>query len=331
MHPESRQPVDKELFPVATGIPACRGPSGTQKLPCSRTVDRQEYLSLPDIDKGFYKASLKRLRFRVATRRRDSKIEREDGFSLFQIFVTARKEKKEMSTIEKWSKRRVGMASIGARVVGVSLVLSVFLWTYSIAQETSTIQGHIADSSGASVPKAQVKATGVSRTALSADDGYYRIVDLLAGSYQVRVEVSGFKTIVKSGVQLSARAITGLNFTLEVGEVSQTVDVTSEEPQVETQIARITEVISETEIKSLPLQGRGVLNVAYMTPGITGKPVGGDSGSFVNLWCCDAMSQTGAPNISSGGRENKGNFTLDGINMRYTEGSSWGMLFTPNE
>jgi len=76
------------------------------------------------------------------------------------------------------------------------------------AQVTSTIQGHISDTTGASVPKALVKATnestGVSRSALSADDGYYRIPDLLAGTYRVRVELSGFKAVEKSGIEVTA-------------------------------------------------------------------------------------------------------------------------------
>jgi hypothetical protein len=178
------------------------------------------------------------------------------------------------------------------------------------------------------VPKALVKATndqtGVSRSAFSAEDGYYRIPDLLAGTYQVRVELSGFKTAVKSDVALTAQSITNLNFTLEVGEVTQTVTITSEEAQVETTTARISEVIGETELKSLPAAGRGILTLTMMSPGITGKSE--NSGNF----CCDVFSNFAAPRISSGGNENKANFLLDGINLRYTEGSTWAANFSPN-
>jgi hypothetical protein len=219
--------------------------------------------------------------------------------------------------------------------VGLVLVMSLAAATLLQAQETSTIQGHIADASGADVPGALVRATneatGVSRGTSSAADGYYRIVDLLPGKYEIRVELAAFKTVVKNGVELSARATTGLNFSLEVGDVNQTVTVSGEDPQVETQVARITEVLTEKEVRALPAQGRGILNLVYSTPGISGKPEGSDSGSFRRLWCCDAMSQTGAPDISSGGREAKANFTVDGISMRYTEGSFWGMAFSPNQ
>jgi hypothetical protein len=197
-----------------------------------------------------------------------------------------------------------------------------------LAQVTSTIQGHISDSSGASVPKALVKATnektGVSRAAFSAEDGYYRIPDLLAGTYQVRVELSGFKAVEKSGIEVTAQSTTNLNITLEVGEVTQTIEVTGQETQVETTTARISEVIGENELKALPIAGRGVYTLSMLTPGITGKSEG--SGTF----CCDVFSNYSAPRVSSGGNENKANYLLDGINLRYTEGSTWAAAFSPN-
>jgi Carboxypeptidase regulatory-like domain len=200
----------------------------------------------------------------------------------------------------------------------------------SEAQVTSVIQGHISDSTGASVPKALVKVTnertGVSRTAFSAEDGYYRIPDLLAGTYQVRVELSGFKALEKSGIEVSAQSTTNLNLTLEVGEVTQTIEVTGQDTQVETTTARISEVLGENELKSLPSAGRGIYTLTMLTPGIQGKSEGGVGNNF----CCDVFSNYNAPQISSGGHENKANYLVDGINLRYTEGSTWGIAFSPN-
>ncbi|MCI0628134.1 MAG: TonB-dependent receptor [Acidobacteria bacterium] len=206
-------------------------------------------------------------------------------------------------------------------------VLSIVLLASSVpllAQVTSTIQGHISDTSGASVPKAQVKATnestGVSRTVFSAEDGFYRIPDLLPGKYGVRVELGGFKTVVKSGIELSAQSTVNLNVALEVGELTQTVDITAEEAQVETTSARISEVISENQLKSLPAQGRGIFTLVTMSPGITGKAEAG----------LDVFSSFLAPYITSGGNELKHNFQLDGISLRYGEGSNWSVAFSPN-
>jgi hypothetical protein len=212
----------------------------------------------------------------------------------------------------------------------VTVAFFLFLLPSTLfAQGTSTIQGHLADPSGGSVPKAVVKVTnlktGVSRSTHSAEDGYYRIPDLLVGTYEVRVEMVGFKTIVRTGIEVDAQSTTNLNFLLEVGEVTQTVNVTGEEPQVETTTARISEVISENELRSLPASGRGILTLTMITPGITGK-----SESWGGAFCCDVFSNYVAPTVSSGGTENKANYLLDGINLRYTEGSSWGAAFSPN-
>jgi hypothetical protein len=197
------------------------------------------------------------------------------------------------------------------------------------AQSTSAIQGHIADPSGASVPGAQVRVTnegtGAARSTISAGDGYYRIPDLLAGTYEARVELSGFKTIIQKGIEVKSLSTANLNFTLEVGEITQTVEVLGVESQVETTAARISEVIKEDELRSLPAAGRGIMTLTMITPGITGKAEGG-GGSF----CCDVFSNYSAPRVSSGGTENKANYLLDGINLRYTEGSSWGTAFSPN-
>ncbi len=196
------------------------------------------------------------------------------------------------------------------------------------AQVTSVIQGHISDASGASVPNVTVKVTnertGVSRTAYTAEDGYYRVPDLLAGVYQVRIEHPGFKAIEKRRIEVTAQSATNLNFALEVGEITETVSVVGEEAQVETTTARISEVLGENQLKSLPTAGRGIFTLTTITPGITGKSEGG--GTF----CCDVFSNYSAPRVSSGGNENKANYLLDGINLRYTEGSTWAAAFSPN-
>jgi Carboxypeptidase regulatory-like domain len=196
------------------------------------------------------------------------------------------------------------------------------------AQSTSTIQGQVTDTSSGAIVGATVKATnedtGFNKTVVSASDGFYRIPDLLPGSYEVRVEASGFKTHISRNLSVAGNAVVGLNVTVEVGEVTQTVDVTAVEPQVETQVTRISEVLPEEEVRSLPLQGRGVLNLSLLTPGVTGKPTPPQN------YCCDVFSNFAAPRISAGGNEQKGQWFLDGITLRYSEGSGWGAAFSPN-
>ncbi|MCI0421545.1 MAG: carboxypeptidase regulatory-like domain-containing protein [Acidobacteria bacterium] len=197
------------------------------------------------------------------------------------------------------------------------------------AQVTSTFQGYISDPNGASVPEAKVTATneetGVSRSAASAQDGYYRIPDLLAGTYRLTVERSGFKTNIRSGIVLNAKTVVGQNFALELGEITQSVTVRAEGAQVETQEARVNDVITRQDLESLPMLGRTPVSLVLSSPGITGK-----FESLGGQYCCDVFGVLKSPDFSSGGNEFKTNYTVDGLSFRYGDGAQWGLSFTPN-
>ena len=212
-------------------------------------------------------------------------------------------------------------------LVGGALVLALALTMVSVfPQATGIVQGNLTDPAGATIPHATVtvtnQATGVAKHQEPGEDGYFRIADLLPGTYEVRVEAMGFKTAVRK-VNLTAEGSLGLDFSMEVGEVSESVEVTAEEQQVETKVARISEVIPEAEVRALPVQSRGVLSLAIMSPGVIGK-------AEQTTFCCDGFSAYSGPTISSGGAENKSHYSLDGLSLRYTEGSDYGALFSPN-
>ena len=101
----------------------------------------------------------------------------------------------------------------------------------------ATLTGTVTDSSGATLPNAQVTitdvATGVTRTVSSNAAGLYIAPNLLPGSYEVKVVATGFKTQVEKGITLTVGAEQVLDFTMQVGLVSQTVEVTTEAPTVE--------------------------------------------------------------------------------------------------
>ncbi|MGH9428787.1 MAG: carboxypeptidase-like regulatory domain-containing protein [Terriglobia bacterium] len=212
----------------------------------------------------------------------------------------------------------------------LGVVLFVFLSArLAQAQVTSIIQGQITDASGASIAGATVKvsneATGLSRTVYSASDGYYRVPDLLVGKYQLRVEQAGFKALVQKGIDLSSQAALNINLTLEVGEITQSVDVTSQVPEVETTEARISQVVRAEQIRSLPAIGRGLMWLTVTAPGIQGK-----AEDTRNTNCCDALSSGASPALSSGGAERKAAFFVDGIAMHYGDSSGFNLAFTPN-
>ncbi|MGH9844429.1 MAG: carboxypeptidase regulatory-like domain-containing protein [Blastocatellia bacterium] len=177
---------------------------------------------------------------------------------------------------------------------------------------------------GSSV-KVTNEATGVSRTGQSATDGYYRIPDLLPGKYEVRVEQHGFKTVIRRGIELNSQAVLNLDIALEVGEITQTLEVSAETPQVETTEARITQVINTRQIRSLPAIGRGLITLTATIPGVQGKAEDGRPGL-----CCDGLSSLASPALSSGGNELKAAFFVDGVAMHYGDGRDWNLAFTPN-
>ncbi|MCI0627603.1 MAG: TonB-dependent receptor [Acidobacteria bacterium] len=213
--------------------------------------------------------------------------------------------------------------------ISVLTLMLVILCRGTFAQVTSAIQGRITDPSGAVIAGGSVKATndatGVSRTGQTATDGYYRIPDLLPGQYEVRVEQPGFKTLIRKNIDLNSQSVLNLDLALEVGEITQTLEVASEVPQIETTESRISEVLSTEQIRSLPAIGRGLMWLAITTPGVQGRAEDSRSGN-----CCDNFSTFGSPALSSGGNERKTTFYLDGIPLHYGDGFSWNLAFTPN-
>ena len=208
------------------------------------------------------------------------------------------------------------------------------LWLAAVvqAQSSSTLQGRIIHPSGGVLPGASVtvtnEATGVSRTGQSAEDGYYRIPDLLPGNYEIRVEFPGFKTLVRKGIGLDSETVLSVDLTLELGESAETLTVVGQAPQIETTESRISEVIDAERIQALPSIGRGLVWLATMTAGIQG--IAENPGGIGDGLCCDALSSVASPRLSSGGSEQKSAFFLDGIALHYGDGANWGLAFTPN-
>src|SRR5207302_10158379 len=111
---------------------------------------------------------------------------------------------------------------------------------------TATILGGVKDSSGAVIPGASITAknveTGLTRTGVSAEDGSYRLSALPVGGYEVRVELPGFRTEVRSGLTLTVSQEAVVNFTLQAGAVDQTVVVTEDAPLVNTTSGALGEI-----------------------------------------------------------------------------------------
>src|ERR1700737_3739341 len=134
--------------------------------------------------------------------------------------------------------------------------ISLFSASHAYAQVSgATLSGTVSDSSGAVIPKAQISiknvATDVLRTTETSTAGFYTAPDLSPGKYAVSVTAAGFNTAVRSNIALTVGAQQVLDFTMQVGQVSQTVEVTEEAPTVELTSSELGATENSTTVREL--------------------------------------------------------------------------------
>lgn len=166
--------------------------------------------------------------------------------------------------------------------------------------ETARIAGTIMDPTGASIPGAKITTihvqTGLTRNFESQADGRYLTLPLRIGQYRIEVEAEGFKRSIREGVVLQLQETPTIDFTLELGSMTESVQVTSDAPLLATLDASQGQVINNKAIVDMPLNGRNYIQLALLSAG-TVQPVGGRFGGF-----------------SAGGmRTVQNNYMLDGI------------------
>jgi hypothetical protein len=155
------------------------------------------------------------------------------------------------------TRRSEGNLRIGAGILGVILLASGWVFGQGFS---AAISGVVRDGTGAVVPQATVTVrnteTGLTRVTETGAGGNYTFPSLPVGPYELTVERAGFRQLVRSGITLAIGQEAALNLTLEVGQVTQTVEVTGEAPLVNTTLASVSGLITDEQIKDLPLNGR---------------------------------------------------------------------------
>jgi hypothetical protein len=153
------------------------------------------------------------------------------------------------------------------------------------------LQGFVRDPQGAVVQNATVTvrnpATNTSRTAMTNDEGFYQIVNLPPGEYEVTVEAANFKRAVLTAVKLTVGQRADLDIPLELGQLSDTVTVTSAQTEVvETSRTAVATTIDQQRIENLPINERNYLSFALTTSTVTrdnGRPIGPAPTSGLNF------------------------------------------------
>jgi hypothetical protein len=153
-------------------------------------------------------------------------------------------------------------------LLGLIMLASPVLWSQ---EAKGTITGAVTDPQGALVPGAKIEAknlgTNVVTSTVTSGAGVYSLMTLKPGQYDVTVSAAGFKTSVRTNVDLSVGARLELDFKLEIGAVSETVEVTGEAPLLETGTASRGSVVDQDQITSLPVLNNNVFTLMRFTVG----------------------------------------------------------------
>ncbi len=169
------------------------------------------------------------------------------------------------------------------RAAGVAFLVLCFL-TGLAAQTTSTITGTIQDRSGGALSGVQLTArhteTGFTRSTVSGPDGRFVFAAVPVGAYEIRGALTGFRPLVRKGVELTVGETAVLDFVMEVGGLDQEITVIGQASLVNTQSPELSYLVSEGAIKELPLNGRNYTDLALLQPGVIPFPHR-DGGSVV--------------------------------------------------
>ena len=192
------------------------------------------------------------------------------------------------------------------KLVALALISALTAYGQSTAGE---IAGLVSDPTGAAVPGVQItftnENTGETKVVESSAAGEYLATQLQVGTYRAEVRSDGFRTVDRPGIALSALQSLRVDFVLELGQVTETVTITSQAPQVDTRSTQIGMTVDDRRIKDLPLNGRNPLDLVRLVPGVqrvstTIRPSFGQQNMNIN-----------------GGRHFSVNYLLDGGSMSY--------------
>lgn len=180
------------------------------------------------------------------------------------------------------------------------------------AQGFGVISGTITDSTGAAIPSASVVATqsqtGTKTVVTSNVDGIFTFPSLPPTEYSIAVTANGFQKYAQTGVVLQANQSVTINVHLQIGSSTETIEVTSDAPQVDTTTGTLSQVIDTQRVNDLPLNGRNVAQLTTLVAGIVLAPSNGaDEGATKTFPVAVTVS-------ANGSRSDQTNYLLDGGN-----------------
>ncbi len=191
--------------------------------------------------------------------------------------------------------------------------------------DTGSLVGTVKDPSGAVLPGVTVTAasadTSVATSAKTEVDGNYVITPLKIGRYSVSVEAAGFQRAIRNDVVLDVQQTIRLDFSLRVGSVTETTEVSGAAPLLETENASLGDVVASQQVEQLPLNGRRYADLAGLTSGVA-KVIEGP----VNGGSSPTNGNAGGSFAVNGTRGDQNNFLLDGIDNNSNDNGDLAIL-----
>ena len=181
---------------------------------------------------------------------------------------------------------RDGRMTAATRLLLATFTLLLFSISALAQSTTGRILGTLTDQSGAAIANATVVITdiqrGAARSMTTDESGNYTASNLQPGAYRIRAEAKGFKTAERPNVQIEVATDVRADFTLQAGQVTETVTINEDIPLVNTTSATLGGTLSNKEINDLPLNGRNYENLLQLRPGVMRYPGGGFSTTSSN-------------------------------------------------
>jgi len=220
------------------------------------------------------------------------------------------------------------------KTVAAGFLVLMFIFTVGADQNElraqvagATVSGTVTDKSGGVIQHASVTltnvATSVERVVTTNEDGLYTAPNLVPGNYRLKFAAAGFKTELRSELELTVGAVAVVNMAMQVGTAVETVEVQSEAPAVELASSEIGAVVNATTVRELPLNGRSWTDLATLQPGVDAIHTQPDFSAGTDR----GNRGFGQQLTISGARPQQNNYRLDGVSLNdYANGAPGSVL-----
>jgi hypothetical protein len=225
-----------------------------------------------------------------------------------------------------------------SRFVRFGIFVFLFLTPSLARAQDASVIGTVADETKAVLPGATVTATnletGNQSTAITDEQGQYRLLRLAPGKYKVQADLQGFASVMVPSVELLVGQNANVPFTMKVATVSETLTVTAEAPLVDTASSQVAGNVDRRQMEALPLQGRNWMELSKLVKGVTANDVGNSigTGAMDDLWQLNLDGQQITQKVAGSGfgqprfsRESIAEFQIVTNMFDITQGRSAGM------